>query len=144
MCHLRKYLEKRRVHNPLYEKMLSKYLTVDKLHIKGHDLGGAKKGVRPKNPSHLTYCGMYCDPRTTEHKAVLEGGNTSSSEQTFRWFSRFKVLLRPMTQGTFNFVVLRLAARHNARVSRAADAAAARRANKPFAGVPGALEVKRR
>ena len=142
MCHLRKYLEKRRESNALYETMLSKYLTVDKLHSRGHDLGGIKKGVRPKNPESLTYCGRFCDPRTTEHAAVLRDGNTSSSEQTFRWFSRFKVLLRPMTQGVFNFVVLRLCVRHNARVQRAAKAVAARA--KPFAGVPGAVHVGKR
>lgn len=135
---MRKYLEKRRDCHPLYEALLAKVLTVDKLHVRGHDLGGSKKGVRPKDPSHLTYCGRFCDPRTPEHEAVLSGGNTSSSEQTFRWLSRFKVVLRPMTQGVFNFVVLRLAVRHNARVRRAAAAHTARA--RPFNGVPGATK----
>ena len=94
MCHLRKYLEKRRHTNPLYEEMLTKHLTVDKLHIKGHDLGGSKKGVHPRSAADLTYCGRYCDPRTKEHAAVLEGGNTSSSMQGGAMEAKYSDFLR--------------------------------------------------
>ena len=76
---------------------------------------------------------------------MLKGQNTESSEQTFRWLSRFKVLARPMTQGRFNFFVLRMAHRHNLRTVAAhkravltaavvADTTAAAAAKKPRGG----------
>ena len=41
--------------------------------------------------------------------------NTQSSEETFKWFGKMKSVMRPMTQGRFNFTVLRVAERHNQR-----------------------------
>ena len=122
MCHLKRYLQKRveeggRQANPWYVKMLSKLMCVDKLHIKNHKV--VKNGKR-------TFCGRECDPRCEPFKSALEDQNTMSSEQTFRWFSRFKVLLRPMTKGAFNFVVLRMMERHNRRVVSEAAALRAR------------------
>ena len=123
MCHLKRYLQKKvergGAHaNPWYVKMLSMLMCVDKLHIKGHKV--VKNGKR-------TFCGRECDPRRNPFKAALADQNTESSEQTFRWFSRFKVLLRPMTKANFNFVTLRMMERHNTRIIEEAAAAAARK-----------------
>ena len=84
MCHLRRYLELRKDTSPLYREILSKWLAVDRLHIRNHKL--TKNG-------ETTYCGRYCDPYSKHLKEVLEGLNTMVCEETFRWFSRFKVCL---------------------------------------------------
>ena len=62
-----------------------------------------------------------------------------SSEQTFRWLSLFKTLLRPMSKGRFLFTLVSLCERHNERIRQQASAKAARR--RPFDGVPGARSV---
>ena len=85
MCHLRKYLDLRQTKNPLYEQILNKWLAVDRLHIRNHKL-------KVKNSNGLTYCGKYCDPYSDDLKRVLLGLNTMVCEETFRWFSRFKVI----------------------------------------------------
>lgn len=124
MCHLKRYLELKVQRggehaNPWYVKMLRKLMCCDQLHILDHK-------TRTKG-GKLTYCGENCDPRREPFASALDGQNTESSEQTFRWFSRFKVLLRPMTRGRFLFVVLRMCQRHNERTVREAAATAARK-----------------
>jgi len=110
-------------------------MVVDKFHAKNHKMCVCKtpKGEKKhtwaiKCKGKRNYCGTHCDPRNEPAATLLADQNTESSEQTFRWLSRFKVLLRPMTQGRFNFFFRRMMHRHNMRVVATAKKARLARA----------------
>jgi hypothetical protein len=102
MCHWYKFMLLRADQYPEYAKVIEaiRVWVVDKSHFKTHN----------KND---TFCQTRCNPN--DHEQLLSDQNSIACEQNNRWFSRFKVMMRPMTPSIFMFFALSMCTRRNVR-----------------------------
>lgn len=63
-----------------------------------------------------TYCRMYTNPHLPWIAALRHQQNSEAAEASNAWLSRFKLIVRQMTPGRFNFFLLCMCARRNMRI----------------------------
>ena len=101
----------------LFRKMLSKAIVVDRFHFRNHKgkTGEDEYCARETNPDlEWIPVGLNGDEKV-ELQRLMEGENSESSEQLFRWMGRLRFIINEMAISRATFYVHRMVWQHNIR-----------------------------